>query len=232
MYLDCKSLIVYSTPYTAATPPTNLWAVQERPTGIHVLWTPPTPLGYTTGYRIYYRGGSNGSVDVSGGSTDYYTLTGLQNGANYIISIVGTSEHFFSAEVEVTVSLGEKDSPLSLQSSFLYMCVCATAVPGQPSVTVSSTTAITISLSWSVPGGSVEDSYEVMWERDTLGECGDEDEGSTTITDGSASYTITGLEEDSSYAIAVTATNAAGSAVSDPVTGITGEAGEGLNNVV
>ncbi len=123
MYLDCKSFIVYSTPYTAATPPTNLWAVPERPTGIHVFWTPPTPLGYTTGYRIYYRGGSNGSVDVSGGSTDYHTLTGLQNGANYIISIVGTSEHFFSAEVEVTVSLGEKDSPLSLQSSFLYMCV-------------------------------------------------------------------------------------------------------------
>ena len=61
----------------------------------------------------------------------------------------------------------------------------------------------------------------MMWERDTSGEYPDEDEGSATITDGSTSYTITGLEEDSSYTITVTATNAAGSAVSDPVTGMT-----------
>ena len=104
--------------------------------------------------------------------------------------------------------------------------------PGQPSVTVSSTTATTISLSWSVPSGSVVDSYEVVWERDTSGECPDEDEGSATITDGSTSYTITGLEEASSYTITVTATNAAGSAASDPVTGMTGEAGEGLTDMV
>ena len=81
---------------------------------------------------------------------------------------------------------------------------------------MSSTAATTISLSWT-SAGSVVDSYEVMWERDTSGECPDEDEGSATITDGSTSDTITGLEEDSSYTITVTATNAAGSAVSDPV---------------
>ena len=97
---------------------------------------------------------------------------------------------------------------------------------------MSSTTATTISLSWSVPSGSVVDSYEVMWERDTSGECPDEDEDSATITDGSTSYTITGLEEDSSYTITVTATNAAGSAASEPVTGMTGEAGEGLTDMV
>ena len=67
-----------------------------------------------------------------------------------------------------------------------------------------------------------------MWERDSSRECLDEDEGSATITDGSTSYTITGLEEDSSYTITVTATNAAGSAASDPVTEMTGETGEGL----
>ena len=39
------------------------------------------------------------------------------------------------------------------------------------------------------------------------------DEGSTTITDGSTSYDIMGLEEDSSYTITVTATNVAGSGV-------------------
>ena len=65
----------------------------------------------------------------------------------------------------------------------------------------------------------------MMWQRDTLGECSDEDIGSTTITDGCFSYTISGLEEDSSYTITVTASNEAGSAVSDPVNGITEKAG-------
>ena len=72
----------------------------------------------------------------------------------------------------------------------------------------------------------------MMWERDTSEECPDEDEGSATITDGSTSYTITGLEEDNSYTITVTAANAAGSVVSDPVTGMTGEAGEVLTDMV
>ena len=66
----------------------------------------------------------------------------------------------------------------------------------------------------------------MMWQRDTSGDCSDVDEGSMSITDGSTSYMITGLEEDSSYSITVTATNAAGSSeVSDTVTAVTGEAG-------
>ena len=100
-----------------ASAPTNLMAVQEGPTGIGVSWTPPTPLGDTTGYRIYYSGGSSGghcgSVDVIGGSTDNHTLSwllnGLQTGASYAISIVGTSEHFFGDHVEYPniIPLGE-----------------------------------------------------------------------------------------------------------------------------
>ena len=60
-----------------------------------------------------------------------------------------------------------------------------------------------------------------------MGKCSDEGMGSTTITNGSTSYTIMRLEEDSNYTIIVTAINAAGSAVSDPITGMTEEAGEG-----
>ena len=67
----------------------------------------------------------------------------------------------------------------------------------------------------------------MMWEKDPSGECSDVDEGSATITGGSINYTITGLEEDSNYIITVAATNAAGCAVSVPVTAMTGEAGEG-----
>ena len=70
----------------------------------------------------------------------------------------------------------------------------------------------------------------VMWQRDTSGECPDEDIGSTTITDGSTSYNITGLEEDSSYTITVTASNAAGSAMDDPVNVTTMESGKTLTN--
>ena len=92
---------------------------------------------------------------------------------------------------------------------------------------VDSTTPTTISLPWTTSNGTA-DSYEVTWERDTSGECTDVDEGNATIPRSSTSYTISGLDEDSTYTITVTATNALGSAVSVPVTAVTGEAGEGL----
>ena len=92
---------------------------------------------------------------------------------------------------------------------------------------MNSITPTTISLSWTAASGTV-DSYEVTWERLTTRECPDVDMDSTVITSSSTSYTISGLEEDSIYTITVTATNTAGSAVSVPVTAVTGEAGEGL----
>ena len=94
-----------------------------------------------------------------------------------------------------------------------------------PSVSVDSLTDTSISLSWTVSSGSVVDSYEVMWERDTSGECPDEDEGSITITGSSTSHTIMELEEGSSYTITVTASNVIGSTVSDSVFGVTVEIG-------
>ena len=99
------------------------------------------------------------------------------------------------------------------------------AVPDKPTAVVDSTAASSVHLFWIVPRGSVIESYKVVWERDTSGECPDEDIGSTTITDSVASYTIRGLEEDSSYTITVTVTNVAGSTVSEPDTGVTRETG-------
>ena len=65
-------------------------------------WTPPTPLGDTTGYIIYYTNDDSGSVnvDIDGGSTDEYTLSDLQNGETYNISIVATSQHLPSDTVD------------------------------------------------------------------------------------------------------------------------------------
>ena len=93
---------------------------------------------------------------------------------------------------------------------------------------VSTTTATSISLSWSVPTGSVVTQYLVEWQRDTSVGGTDEDQGNTTITDGSTvSYDIPGLEENSRYMVTVTASNSAGSSrASNSVTGMTVVAGE------
>ena len=93
-----------------ASASTGLTAVQEGLAGIRISWTPPTPLGNTTGYRIYYSGGSSGSEDVSGGSTHNHLLTDLQNGTTYNISIVATSAHFYSDPVEFTNSITLSES--------------------------------------------------------------------------------------------------------------------------
>lgn len=100
--------VLFTQP-TAASAPTNLMAVQEGYTSIRVSWDPPTPLGDTIGYRIYYSGVSSGSEDVSS-STDNYLLTDLQTGGLYNVSIVAlatiSSQRLPSDTLEVTVTLG------------------------------------------------------------------------------------------------------------------------------
>ena len=68
--------------------------------------------------------------------------------------------------------------------------------------------------------------YEVEWTRDTSGACPDPHTDSTTISDGSTSYTITGLQEHSTYTINMTASNSIGNERSEPITGMTMMAGE------
>ena len=84
-------------------------AVQEDEAAINVSWTPPSPLGDTTGYRIHYSGGSRGSEDVSDGSTNTFLVTGLLRQATYTISITATSEHLSSTTLTVRdpIKLGE-----------------------------------------------------------------------------------------------------------------------------
>ena len=90
-----------------------------------------------------------------------------------------------------------------------------------PVVTADSTTATTISLSWT-SGGSEGVSYEVDWQRVTTGDCDDEDEGNATLVGGSmTSYTVTGVQEDSNYTITVTASNSIGDEMSESITGET-----------
>ena len=75
--------------------------------------------------------------------------------------------------------------------------------PATTEVIVNSTTATTIFLPWAKQSNLTI----ITWERDTSGECSYEDKGSATISDGSTSHTITGLEEDSSYILSVIASD-------------------------
>ena len=176
--------------------------------------------GDITGYSVQYTGGGSiqqtvsVSGDYSGGisnlepSTDYSIQVAAVNGAG-----IGP---YSMAMDQLT------DGMLYVSSYGLHIKPLTVVAPALSSGT---TTATSISLSWT-SGGSEDVSYEVVWQRDTSLECpDDEDEGSDTIS--STSYDIMGLEEDSRYSITVTASNAEGSSeVSNTITSMTEEAGE------
>ena len=109
----------------------------------------------------------------------------------------------------------------NLSNTFFYFQNIVAA----PVVTADSTTATTISLSWT-SGGSEGVSYVVDWQRVTTGDCDDVDEDSATVVGGSmTNYTVTGVQEDSNYTITVRASNRNGSERSDPITAMTLTAG-------
>ena len=106
-----------------------------------------------------------------------------------------------------------------------YMCLGVTPSLNPPMLTVITTTATSISLSWTSASSEVY-RYEVMWQRNTSVGCPDVDEGNVTISGSSTHYVIKRLKEYSSYLNRVTASNAAGSSeVSNTVTAMTEEAG-------
>ena len=221
-----------------SAPPTSVSTSDVTSSSITVQWGAVDCIhrnGDITGYSVRYGvqgSGSTQMLSVSGSATTEATISGLESATNYSIEVAAVNSAgtgVYSAPLTALNSseMFRHHTNIHFITVFISIRVFINAIftVGAPEVTVNSTTATTISLSWT-SAGSVVDSYEVTWERDTSGECPDEDEGSTTITDGSTSYNITGLEEDSNYTITVNATNAAGSAVSDTITGSTGEGGE------
>ena len=85
-------------------------AVQDGFTSILVSWTAPaSDSSVITGYYITYtRTGGRGpqSVTVTGYSTTSHTLSSLESGATYnitIVSLVGTSSSRVEGPVTVTV---------------------------------------------------------------------------------------------------------------------------------
>ena len=89
-------------------------------------------------------------------------------------------------------------------SVLVTVTVCST-VPSAPVLSETPTvTATTITITGSVPRGSVVTGFVVEWQRDTSVGCSDEDEDRVSVNGALTSYTITGLEEDSRYTITVT----------------------------
>ena len=84
-----------------------------------------------------------------------------------------------------------------------------------PVISILHTLPTIISISWT-SAGSVVDRYEVSWRRDISIGCPDDDKNSANVTDGSTSYIVTGLEEDSIYELSVTAFNAVGTSSPAP----------------
>ena len=104
-----------------------------------------------------------------------------------------------------------------------------------PNVMLDTVGPFSASISWA-GSGPVVDSYEVKWQRDTSGECGDEHQDSSTISGSDSSYEITNLFGNSVYSVTVTASNSAGTATSVPLPISTSKAGTysllGLLNLI
>ena len=203
--------------YIAASPPTDVTAVQDGLTSIRVTWTPPSPLGDTTCYRISFTGGgTSDSVDVSGGDTNTFLVTDLVEVATYTVSIVGTSQHLLSTTVPVSgpVTLGELKMYVKTDSiPSLHSLVPPPSTPAVVDMDSISTTDSTITLSWTVPPDATES--EVIWELSgqtrRRAVCQDDDMTSGRLPKDQNSYTISGLRSGTSYDITVTVLNPAGS---------------------
>ena len=94
--------------------------VQEGATSFRLTWIPPSPLGDTTGYIVSYSvtGGSSGSVNVAGGSTDSFTLNGLDSREGYTIFLIATSKHIPSEAITAQVMPGEAETSKNFLQSF------------------------------------------------------------------------------------------------------------------
>lgn len=186
--------------------------IQNAPSSPTASLTLTTLDQAVSGFSIWFT--------ISLSSTDLKALQNLQTTSD--IAVNSSSSYLSMTTSTITdlnynpVSEISVDSALRVNEFF----------PDAPDISQSTPGAAHILLSWSIPTGPKINSYTVMWERDTTGECSNEDEGNATLSDDITSYILTRLEEDSSYTITVMGLNAFGGAISDPRIISTLEAGK------
>lgn len=191
----------YSTTIEA-TPVSSEVTAPEAPTDlsgtagdgqVELSWVAPSNGGSAiTDYKVSYTP-SGGEVNtVSTGSTSArYTITGLENGTTYTISVLAVN------------SIGEGSSSTSIEST-PEAVVTAPGTPTGLSGTVGDTQ---VSLSWTAPvdnGGSAITGYRIGYTKSG----GSEANVNTNSTE--TSYTLTGLTNDIEYTIVVYAINSVG----------------------
>ena len=213
-----------STDTTVA--PRSVTATVVSSTVISVQWDGLDPCRHVNGLIVLYR---VQYTEVASGVVQSKDVAGEWNVMNAVTSLTGltpsTSYSIQVAAVNDEGDVGLYSHPITRQTSKLFLCCYITypkslhcnafLVPVQLSLTVGTTTATSISLSWTITGSEVHN-YEVMWTSD---ECPDDvDEGSaTTITE--TSYIIEDLREGTSYTITVTATSGRSSINTAPANG-------------
>ena len=108
------------TTHSDAETPLYVLAVPFGPTSVHVIWGTIQPLKRTLGYRIYYRGPTNGSVDIEDPDVNNWVITGLKNNGTYRVFVAGKSNHLPSERQESNlVHLGDS---LSLYEFVMSSC--------------------------------------------------------------------------------------------------------------
>ena len=181
-------------------------AVQEGTTSIRISWT---LVSGATGYRVEYSGGDDTEEETVDGSATTLTITGLQNGLTYTISIVAISPNLpTSASIIRQVPLGE------ITNCVLLLLFHLVPPPEEPVIAGDAVmiTSDSISFSWDLPADSTgsEVSWRLSGQRRRRAVRNAEGGSSDRLSGNS--YTIEGLRSGTSYDITLTIFNPAGSA--------------------
>ena len=94
-YVDLLVIFRFNFLSIVGLAPTNPKFIPHgNSTSILLIWTAPSPLGDTTGYRISFTAGdrTNGFMDINDIFTNNFTLTNIIKGVKYRMSIAGKSE--------------------------------------------------------------------------------------------------------------------------------------------
>ena len=171
---------------------------------ITVQWGPVDCIhrnGDITGYSVQYV---SENVSVSGDSSGgMYVISGLMPSTTYSIQVAANNSAG-TGPYSRTILNQTAGIICMVLLFYLYLFLIPLSTVVAPVLSVIVKSATSISLSWT-SADSEDVSYEVMWETDDIGGCsGITDMNSTILTDGSTSYDIMGLEEDSSYSITLT----------------------------
>ena len=153
------------------------------------------------------------SGDSSGGM---YVISGLMPSTTYSIQVAANNSAG-TGPYSRTILNQTAGIICMLLLFYLYLFLIPLSTVVTPVLSVIVKSATSISLSWT-SADSEDVSYDVMWETDDIGGCsGITDMNSTILTEGSTSYVIIGLEEDSSYSITVTVSSPKAAETSDRV---------------